>query len=57
MLRFFFLMLSFTSVMFQFRSSCPEVFCNKDVLRNLKFCKIHRKTPVSESLAHVTLRL
>ena len=31
------------------RSSRPEVFCKKGVLRN--FCKIHRKTPVSGSLS------
>ena len=30
------------------RSSRPEVFCKKDVLRN--FEKIHKKTPVPESL-------
>ena len=32
-----------------FRSSRPEVFCKKGVLR-FKFRKTHRKTPVSESL-------
>ena len=30
-----------------FRSSCPEVFCKKVFL---KFYKMHRKTPVPESL-------
>ena len=30
------------------RSSRPEVICKKGVLRN--FTKIHRKTPVPESL-------
>ena len=30
------------------RSSRPEVFCEKVILR--KFCKIHRKTSLSKSL-------
>ena len=34
-----------------FRSSCPEVFCKEGVLKN--FAKIHRKTPVPETMAQV----
>ena len=30
------------------RSSRPEVFCKRGVVA--KFCKIHRETPVPESL-------
>ena len=39
-----------TSTYCCFKSSCPEVFCEKDVLRN--FAKILRETLVLESLVN-----
>ena len=37
-----------------YRSSRPEVFCKKDILRN--FAKVHRKAPVPQTIFLIKLQ-